>query len=228
MNSVPAKKPNFGRPRLLTHEAILDAAIELGLENVTMKKLSTHLGVGTATLYQYFDSRKNLMRAAAVHALSDVSLPDDAGQHWSILARDYGMGLMALLSDNPTYMNSMSPTDYGFEVHFKLIEPFLTSMSARNIAPQKAMRLFNQIGLIAYGGAVETVRQREFEFQDETMDVVARRQFSRLDKDDFPLMSKVMDVFTQTSEQKTESLMQSAFQAFAKEIGDETGLLGEA
>jgi len=224
----PIKNPSYGRPRLLTHEEILDAAVEVGLETLTMKKLSTYLNVGTATLYQYFDSRKALIRAAAVHALSVVPLPEDKGQHWSLLARDYVRGLQRLLADNPTYISAMSPTNFGFEVHFKLIEPFLAAMKTRDIAPVHAMRLFNQIGLIAYGGAVESIRQREFEFQDETMDVVARRQFARLDEADFPLMSEVMDQFTETPEQKTDSLIKAAFGAFAREIGeDETILLKE-
>ncbi len=213
------KAANHGRPRLLTHEEILDGAVAIGLENLTLKKLADHLGVGTATLYQYFDSRKALMRAAAVHALSDVSLPEDTGQHWSLLARDYVIGIMTLLSDNPTYMNSMSPTDYGFEVQFKLIEPFLASMARRGIAPEDSMDLFNQIGLIAYGGAVEAARQREFEFQDETMFVVARRQFDRLNVDEFPHMAKVMDVFTQTPEAKVDTIMRSTFKSFARQIG---------
>jgi len=215
------KTANYGRPRLLTHEEILDGAVELGLENITMKKLSTHLGVGTATLYQYFDSRKALMRAAAVHSLSEVNLPEDTGQHWSELARGYVLGLRDVLADNPTYINSMSPTDYGFEVHFKLLEPFLAGMNRRGFEPKVSMRLFNQVGLMAYGAAVETVRQREFEFQDETMDVVARRQFARLDKSEFPMMAEVMDEFTQTPEQKSEDLMRSVFRTFAQEIGED-------
>ncbi len=196
------KTANYGRPRLLTHEEILDGAVELGLENVTMKKLSTHLGVGTATLYQ-------------------VNLPEDTGQHWSELARGYVLGLRDVLADNPTYINSMSPTDYGFEVHFKLLEPFLAGMNRRGFEPKVSMRLFNQVGLMAYGAAVETVRQREFEFQDETMDIVARRQFARLDKSEFPMMSEVMDEFTQTPEQKSEDLMRSVFRTFAQEIGED-------
>jgi len=36
------KSASYGRPRLLTHEVILDGAVKLGLENVTMKKLSNH------------------------------------------------------------------------------------------------------------------------------------------------------------------------------------------
>lgn len=213
----------------MTHEEILDAAVELGLENVTMKKLSNHLGVGTATLYQYFDSRKTLMRAAAVHALGDVTLPVDRGQHWSMMAKEYAMDLMVLLADNPSYMNALSPTDFGFEVHFKLLEPFLASFKKRGIAPRDTMRLFNQMGIIAYGGAVESVRQGEFEFHDETMEEVANRQFARLDKDEFPNMAEVMDIYTQTPQQKSEALIAAACRAFAHEIGeDETQLFKEA
>ncbi len=219
------KPASYGRPRLLTHEEILDGAVELGLENVTMKKLSNHLGVGTATLYQYFESRKTLMRAAAVHSLSAVSLPDDTGQHWSWLARDYVYALVEILSDNPSYINSMSPTNYGFEVHFKLIEPFLVSLNQRGITPTQAMDLFNMVGVIAYGGAVETVRQREFEFNDETADVVARRQFARLNPEDFPMMSQVMDQFTLTPEEKIDGLIKSAFRAFASDIGEDTSFV---
>ena len=75
MNSSITKKEiketTYGRPRLLSHEEILESAVDLGLEGLTMKRLASHLNVGTATLYQYFDSRKSLMRAAAVYSLSD-------------------------------------------------------------------------------------------------------------------------------------------------------------
>jgi len=135
------------------------------------------------------------------------------------------MGLMTILSDNPSYISTMSPTDFGFEVHFKLIEPFLASMKNRGIAPKDGIHLFNQIGLIAYGGAVEAVRQREFEFKDETMSIVARRQYARLDPKDFPLMGEVMDEYTKTPEAKTLALMTSAFQSFARNLGeDDNGL----
>ena len=39
------KATTYGRPRLLTHEEILDAAVEMGLETLTMKRLATSLGV---------------------------------------------------------------------------------------------------------------------------------------------------------------------------------------
>ena len=161
------------------------------------------------------------MRAAAVHSLSDVPLPEDTGQHWSKLAREYVDAIQTLFAENPSYINSFQETDYGFEVRFKLVEKFLRSMAARGFTPQKGMELFNIVGMAAFAGAVEITRQREFEFQDETMEVVARRQFARLDSADFPLMAQAMPIFTQTPEQKIDSLLKATFQTLARQWGED-------
>lgn len=216
-----AKQTTYGRPRLLSHEEILEGAVELGLEGLTMKRLAMHLNVGTATLYQYFDSRKTLMRAAAVYSLSDVPLPEDTGQHWSALARDYVESIQSLLAENPSFIHSYQHTDYGFEVQFQLIEKFLKSMASRGFTPEKGMELFNIIGMAAFAGAIEITRQREFEFQDETMQVVAKRQFSRLDPATFPLMGQALSTFTHTPEQKIKSLLSATFQTIARERGED-------
>ena len=220
-----AKQTSYGRPRLLSHEEILEGAVELGLEGLTMKRLATHLNVGTATLYQYFDSRKSLMRAAAVHSLSDVALPEDKGQHWSDLAAEYVQSLQTLLAENPSFIHSHQHSDYGFEVHFRLIEPFLTSMKKRGFDPRQGMEVFNIIGMAAFAGAIETVRHREFEFQDETMEVVARRQFDRLDATAFPLLSQAFSTFTHSPEQKVHSLLRAAFTTIARGRGEDESKL---
>lgn len=216
-----AKQTTYGRPRLLSHEEILEGAVELGLEGLTMKRLATHLNVGTATLYQYFDSRKALMRAAAVYSLSDVPLPEDTGQHWSRLARDYVESIQTLLAENPSFIHSYQHTDYGFEVQFQLIEKFLQSMATRGFSAEKGMELFNLIGMAAFAGAIEITRQREFEFQDETMEVVAKRQFERLDANAFPMMAQALSTFTQTPEQKIELLLSATFKTMARERGED-------
>ena len=216
-----AKQRAYGRPRLLSHEEILEGAVELGLEGLTMKRLATHLNVGTATLYQYFDSRKTLMRAAAVYSLSDVPLPEDTGQHWSALAKDYVKAIQNLFAENPSYINSYQQTDYGFEVRFQLIEKFLQSMSERNFTAEKGMELFNIVGMAAFAGAIEISRQREFELQDETMEVVARRQFARLVADAFPMMAQALSTFTHTPKQKLESLLSATFKTIARERGED-------
>ena len=221
MGASGKRQANYGRPRLLTHDEILQAAVDLGLEGLTMKRLATYLNVGTATLYQYFDSRKTLMRAAAVHSLSDVPWPEDTGQHWSVFARGYVTSMQNLLAENPSFINSYQNTDYGFEVRFKLIEQFLQSMAKRGFSPEKGMELFNIIGMAAFSGAIETSRQREFEFQDETMDIVAKRQFERANQDQFPMVAKALPIFTQSPDEKLESLLSAAFKTIARERGED-------
>jgi AcrR family transcriptional regulator len=225
MNSSITKKEiketTYGRPRLLSHEGILESAVELGLEGLTMKRLSNHLNVGTATLYQYFDSRKSLMRAAAVYSLSDVPLPVDTGQHWSRLSREYVHVIQNLLAENPSFIHSYQHTDYGFEVQFQLIEKFLSSMSKRDFTPKKGMDLFNIIGMVAFAGAIEVTRQREFEYNDETMEDVAKRQFNKLNKKEFPHMADALCVFTQEPHSKLEVLLTATFKSIARERGED-------
>lgn len=219
MRQQPTPKETvYGRPRLLTHEAILRAAVEIGLEGLTMKRLATYLGVGTATLYQYFDSRKMLIRAAAVYALSDVPLPRDTGQSWIELSREYVQALQTLLAENPAFIHSQHHTDYGFEVQFQLIEGFLEAMARRHFSDELAMRLFNLLGMVAFAGAIELIRQWEFELEDEIMSDVAARQFARLDKAKFPHMSAAFDIFMQSPEVKTEMLLAAVFAQVKPEL----------
>ncbi|NNC39037.1 MAG: TetR/AcrR family transcriptional regulator [Hyphomonadaceae bacterium] len=214
------KQRSYGRPRLLTHDEILDSAVALGLEGLSMKRLATSLNVGTATLYQYFDSRKTLMRAAAVHALSDVELPKDIDQHWTTYASEFAGSLIDILAENPSYIHSNQHSDYGFEVQFKLVEQFLSVMNKRGFAPEDGMRVFNIVGTAAFAGATETVRQREFEVDGEKMADVAQRQFNRLSSGEFPMMSQAISAFTATPQDKIKALLTAAFATIARERGD--------
>ena len=94
-------------------------------------------------------------------------------------------------------------------------------MQQRGFEPQAAMEVFNIIGMAAFGGAIETVRQREFEYQDETMPTVAKRQFERLDSNKFPLLGQALGVFTQPPEQKVDSLLLATFKTIARDRGED-------
>jgi len=214
------KPVTYGRPRLLTHDEIIAAAVEMGLDNLTMKKLSTALNVGTATLYQYFDSRKSLIRAAAIHSLGDIALPEDKDQHWTALTKEYVHAIQGLLADNPSFIFSYQYADYGFEVQFKLIEPFVAALVKRGFSPSEGMELFNLVGMTAFAGAVEAVRQQEFEFQDETMEIVVKRQFARLDPAEFPNVAQSLDKLVNTPRQKMDFMLEHAFRSIAASRGE--------
>jgi len=73
----------MGRPRSLSHEAILDAASELideiPLEGFTLAKLAARLGVSTMSLYTYYASRDLLLEAVADRAFQRFEAPAPEG-----------------------------------------------------------------------------------------------------------------------------------------------------
>ena len=220
------KEVVYGRPRLLTHDEIIRGALDLGLEGLTMKKLADHLNVGTATLYQYWDNRQELMRAAAVHALSDMDLPKDEGQHWSQYAYEFALCIEKHLAANPSIILANHVREYGFPVQFKLAEQFLSVMHDRGFEPDIGMQIFNMVGFAAFAGAVEEVRQNDFEAQDEDPKEIAQRQFARLDKSEFPLFSQAMARLTSPPGERMRHLLQSAFRSIARDSGeDESAIL---
>src|SRR5438105_1559356 len=81
----------MGRPRSLSHEAILDAAAELideiPLEAFTLAKLAAKLGASTMSLYTYYASRDLLLEAVADRAFQRFEAPEPKGSfHDQVLA----------------------------------------------------------------------------------------------------------------------------------------------
>ncbi len=224
MTNSAAKKVKkdvvYGRPRLLTHDEIIEGALELGLEGLTMKMLATHLNVGTATLYQYWGGRKELMHAAAVHALAGLALPQDKGQHWSHYAHEFALCIQGHLAASPSLVLANHVREYGFEVQFKLAEQFLSVMHQRGFEPKEAMHIFNMVGSAAFAGAVEEIRNTEFEAQKETATEVALRQFARLDKNEYPLFSQAVEGLTSPPNERIKNLLRAAFKTVARERGE--------
>jgi len=74
-----------GRPRRLTSDAVLDAALHLleqmPVDDLTLRHLAQHLGVTTMSLYTYFPSRDALLDAAAEHVFARFEWPA-AEERW--------------------------------------------------------------------------------------------------------------------------------------------------
>ena len=94
-------------------------------------------------------------------------------------------------------------------------------MSKRYFKLKQGMELFNIIGMVAFAGAIEITRQREFEYNDESMKDVAKRQFSKLNKKEFPYMTDALCVFTQEPQSKLELLLTATFKSIARERGED-------
>jgi AcrR family transcriptional regulator len=68
-----------GRPRRFSRDQIVGGALELlqagGLEVMTVKALSKHLGTGEGTIYSYTPSKDEVLRLVATHLLRSTAVP---------------------------------------------------------------------------------------------------------------------------------------------------------
>jgi len=213
------KTETRGRKRLLTETDILDMAVDMGLEELTMTRLANALNVGTATLYQYFTNRRELLRAAAVHSLSlgRFQFPEDTGQSWEDLAREYAQKTRRLLSENPSFIHNMQITEYGFEVHFELSERFVASMKSRGFSSENGMKLYHLMAMAGSVGAIELVRYQDFETRQESVSEFAERLFKPHGAEKYPHVSEGFAVLTYGPDEKFNMMLECIFSKFRAE-----------
>lgn len=148
-----AKRP-VGRPARIDSRAIFDAALELGLDQLTMKAVADQLGVSISTLYQYVKNRSELVRLAALQRAGTRTPPENAGQHWAELAVQYAQALLNTLLGEPQLIIELMGGGLDPRLEAESMEHFLAAMHAHGFTPEDGVRLYRSISMVTVGGAV--------------------------------------------------------------------------
>ncbi|WP_199566824.1 TetR/AcrR family transcriptional regulator [Streptomyces triticagri] len=67
--------PKLGRPPQVGRRSIVEAAVAVGFEELSMSAVARHLGVKHSTLYRYFPQKEALLAAAADHVVASMEWP---------------------------------------------------------------------------------------------------------------------------------------------------------
>ena len=204
------KKETRGRKRLLKRDDILDGALFIGLDNLTMKNLAEHLKVGTATLYQYFENRETLLMEAAEYSIKLLPFPDYKGQGWQQMALEYTKNVQKILKQHPSFIHSHPVTDYGYKIHFTLTEKILTDLVSCGLDAKQAIKVAHIITMASYGGAVEAIRQERLPLNGANIQSYISSQFKEMDSEEFPILSENIEDFILSAEDKTDFLLKIA------------------
>lgn len=73
--STGLRTPKLGRPSQVGRQAIVEAAVAVGFEDLSVSAVARHLGVKHSTLYRYFSSKEELIAAAADQVVAAASWP---------------------------------------------------------------------------------------------------------------------------------------------------------
>lgn len=74
-------KIKVGHPAKFSYEQIADAALELGVDCITVKGLANYLKTERATLYRYIKCRDDILELAVSRAVSQLDL-NYQGKDW--------------------------------------------------------------------------------------------------------------------------------------------------
>jgi AcrR family transcriptional regulator len=186
--AAAANQPRVGRPPTIDADAILQAALEIGLERVTLKQLADHLGVAISTLYRHVRNRDELVRLAASQHLLTRGMPDSGQQHWTDVAIHHSESLFESFVAEPQLITEFMKGRMGPDVEADFLEWFLTVIRPHGFTPAEGVYLYRAIGMLTLGGAIGALAAEAAEQAGASQQVVARRVLAERDPGKLPLL----------------------------------------
>lgn len=184
-----------GRPRRLTLDQVLDAALQIGLADLTMNQVAEQLGVAKAVLYGYVGGRDELVRLATARAGQRHPFPEDNGQPWPDYALEHARAVFDLMTGDVQLVASYLSGGLGAVVQVDRTEAWIASLTKRGFTGREAILLEQAIGFVVLGAAVNynhavTLRSRGLPHSTQARDVVCKRP-----AEDLPLVRENLETF---------------------------------
>jgi AcrR family transcriptional regulator len=193
-NVQKAVRP-VGRPALVDAQAILDAALAIGLDQVTMKAVADRLGVGISTLYQYVKNRSELVRLAALRQIMARCPPQSAGQHWAEVAIRYAEDLLKTLIDEPQLIVELMKGGLGPQVEADILERFLGEMQGHGFSAEDGIRFYRSISMVTIGAAVGALNYAAAQAAGAPHELEIKRILAERRADELPLIRQAIDEY---------------------------------
>jgi AcrR family transcriptional regulator len=150
----------MGRPSRITRTAIVDAALVIGIDDVTMTSVAERLGVSIGALYRHVHNRDELLRLVADAQLRELLAPKDVGQHWAALARAYAAMLFESFAGQPGLILEYANGGFPPESEVDGIERYLEAMHLRGFTAAEAVSLMRDMRAVALGAAFVATAMR--------------------------------------------------------------------
>ncbi|MEM7217428.1 MAG: TetR/AcrR family transcriptional regulator C-terminal domain-containing protein [Pseudomonadota bacterium] len=154
--------PITGRPALVDRERILRAALEIGIDELSMSSVARKLEVSTTALYRYYASKEDLLDACMNDFCRRISLPD-ADQPWQDymagLARSFRAALLALPGAS-AYGMKVGPTT---PAAFAILDEALGVLMRAGFGAADAWRVYAMVVDYCFSFAAKWERFEELE-----------------------------------------------------------------
>ncbi|MGH6782809.1 MAG: TetR/AcrR family transcriptional regulator [Sphingomonadaceae bacterium] len=221
IREISSPRRTIGRPRLLTREMVLDAAIEIGMSAISMKRLAEHLGVGTATLYQYVGSRDELLKLAAARQVSSLDMANTDDLHWSKYILAFARAIQEQLVQHPQIIVQFIDAGLGPEVELEVAERFLQGMVSRGFDAKDALDIQSHVGALAIAGAVAICRERASRARGRSSAARIQAALAHYGPDELPMIREQVEHYLADAEMILDRLIAPVVERIARQRGEE-------
>ncbi len=190
-----APRPRVGRPPSLNTQAIVGAALTIGLDKVSFKQLAARLGVNVATIYRYVRNRNELLRLAAFQLTLNRRLPDQEHAHWSQLALRYAEEMFETFMKEPELLSELLKGSVGPHVEMDVLDQFLGAMSRYGFTPEEGLLLHQAIGTMTMGAATGVIAVKARQAAGIPWHVEIRRTLIERADGDLPYVRRAMSEY---------------------------------
>ncbi|MEQ1438838.1 helix-turn-helix domain-containing protein [Fontimonas sp. SYSU GA230001] len=187
----PVAAPRVGRPPRVNAQAIIDAAIEIGLDGVTLKQVADRLGVAVATLYRHVRNRDELVRLAAFRVALTRRLPaphSNNAMHWSEIATGYAESLFESFTREPQLIHELVRGRLGPDVEIDFVEQFMAALRPHGFSAAECIRLHHAVAMLAIGAAAGASAVLAGQARGLPMAAAMRRALEERDPAELPLL----------------------------------------
>jgi AcrR family transcriptional regulator len=181
----------MGRPPTIHREAIVRAVQEIGLEDVTMRRVADRLGVSVPGLYHHVKGRDDLLRMAAERTMADIRLPEEHGQTWDEWLREWGRYVHEAMAAEPELVRQYVAGAIPIERVVDSVGLVLDVLVDRGFEPEEAMEAWQAVSSLALGFAIEEIRERSAGVAGSWADRI-ERSLQHRGLDELPALRRLM------------------------------------
>jgi len=182
----------IGRPPRINREVIAEAVLELGLDDITVRRVADHLGVSVPGLYHYVTGKDELLRLAAEHALSQVLLPEDHGQHWATWLREWARYTRNVMAQQPELVNQFINGALDDDRMFEVIGRTLDVLHRDGFEPDAALAAWEAVSTHGLAAAIDDIREQAAEADGRPWMARVFAALARREPDELPTLRAIM------------------------------------
>jgi TetR/AcrR family tetracycline transcriptional repressor len=209
MSIVPFRKRERRRKRRVLDQAqVVRAAValldEVGLDELTMRRLATHLGVKASSLYRHVRNKEELLELIGDQISGEIPLPRSTGS-WRDQLTEMAWNVRRGLLAHRDAARVLASTPPAGPRRLRHIEALLRTLRVAGLSERDSARAAYHLNnfvtefaadearFAAYAAAASGSSRRK-------MLADARRQFKQLPNDEYPTIIALADALTEDAQ----------------------------